>query len=75
MGHTWKNGKKPNFGPNFGPCGPNFVPPICFGQFTSNISQTLFQVIILSNVKENQWPKFKKINKKSNFRLDFGPFT
>ena len=53
MSHTWKNGKKPNFGPNFGPCGPNFVPPICFGQFTSNISQTLFQVIILSNVKQN----------------------
>ena len=27
MNQTWKNDKKPNMGPDFGPFGPNLDPP------------------------------------------------
>ena len=28
MNQTWENGKKPSFGPDVGPFGPNFSPKI-----------------------------------------------
>ena len=53
MNQTWENGKNPNFGPDFGLFGPNLGPPNLFVGFTSTSSYTLFQAIILCNLKEN----------------------
>ena len=53
MNETLKNGKKPNFQPNFDPCGQNLGPQIYFVSFTTTNSQTFFQAIILWNLKEN----------------------
>ena len=53
MNQTWKNDKKPNFGPDFGPFGPNMDPKKSFCVFTSTSNTTLFQAIILCNLKEN----------------------
>ena len=33
MNQTWENGKKPSFGPNFGPIGPNLSPQKIFREF------------------------------------------
>ena len=33
MNQTWENGKKPNFGPDFGPFGPNLGPQTFFRRF------------------------------------------
>ena len=35
MNQTWKNGKKTNFGPDFGPLGPNLDLQISVMGFTS----------------------------------------
>ena len=47
----WENGEKPNFGPNFGPFGPNFGQQSFFVDFTFTDSETLLQAI-LCNLKE-----------------------
>ena len=53
MNQTWQNDKKPNVGPYFGPFGPNLVPQRCFTGFTFTCSWTLFEAIILCNLKES----------------------
>ena len=53
MNQTWKKDKKPNFGPDFGLFDPNLGPQTFFAGFTSTSSWTLFQAIILCNLKEN----------------------
>ena len=35
MNQTWDSGKKPNFGPDFGPLWPKFGPNIFFVDFNS----------------------------------------
>ena len=55
-GANLKNNKKPNFGLDFGPFDPN-VPrpplPTFFVSFTSTSNYTLFQAIIICNLKVN----------------------
>ena len=53
MNQTWKKDKKPNFGPDFGLFDLNLGPQTFFAGFTSTSSWTLFQAIILCNLKEN----------------------
>ena len=53
MNQTWENDKKPNFGADFGPFGPNVGLQICFAGLTSSSSYTLFQAIMLCNIKKN----------------------
>ena len=55
MMQIWENGKNTKLGPNFGP--PNFLV-----SFTST-RYTLFQSIILYNLKENYWTKLEKMVK------------
>ena len=38
MNQTWENDKKPNFGADFGPFGPNVGLQICFAGLTSSSS-------------------------------------
>ena len=42
MNQTWENGKKANFGSNFGTSGPNLGPQIFLVHFTYTSSYTLF---------------------------------
>ena len=35
INQTWENDKKPSFGPDFGPFGPNLDPKFLFVDFTS----------------------------------------
>ena len=42
INQTWENGKKPNFGPNFGLFDPNLDPWNFFAAFTSTSSCTIF---------------------------------
>ena len=55
MNQTWENGKKPNFGADFGSFWPKFgpPPPQIFMSFISTRCYTLLQAIIVSNFKEN----------------------
>ena len=53
MNQIWENGKKLNFGPDFGLFDPNLDPSFFFSGFTSTNSYILFQAIILCNSKEN----------------------
>ena len=46
MNQTFKNDKKPSFGPDFGLFWPTFSPPNLFHGFT-------FQAIIVCNFKKN----------------------
>ena len=48
-----KKDRKPNFGPDFGLFGPDLGPQFLYLSFTSTSSKTLFQAIILCNLKEN----------------------
>ena len=50
MNQTWENGEKPNFRPDFVP---NLGFKTFFVGFTSTSSYTLFQAIILGNLKEH----------------------
>ena len=50
---TSKKDKKPNFGHDFGLFGPNLGPQFLYVSLTSTSSKTLFQAIILCNLKEN----------------------
>ena len=52
MNPTWENGRKPHFGPQFGPFWPKFGPKIFFVGFTP-IYYTLLQAIIAWNLQEN----------------------
>ena len=54
MNQSLENSKKPNIGPDFGPFGGNLGPQFFFVSFTSTSSKTLFQGIILCNLKENE---------------------
>ena len=47
---TWKDDKKPNLGPDFGP---NLVPQIFFVGFFSTRYYILLQAIIVCNFKKN----------------------
>ena len=62
INQTLKNDKKTNFGPNFGP-----FAQFSFVVFKSSKSWTLFQAIILCNLKE-----VEKIAKPTNFWPEFG---
>ena len=53
MNHAWENGKKLNFGPDFRPFGRNLGPQFFFVSFTATSKKTLFQAIILWNLKQN----------------------
>ena len=53
MNKTWKNGKRPDSGPNFGAFAPNLVPKHIFVSFTSTSRYILFQANILRNLKKN----------------------
>ena len=53
MNQTWENGKKTNFESDFGPLGQNLGSQISFVDFVSTSSQTLFEAIIVCNLKEN----------------------
>ena len=53
MSHAWENGKKNNFGPNFQPFGRNLGPQFFLMGFIATSSKTLFQAIILWNLKKN----------------------
>ena len=54
--------RKPNFAPNFVPFDPNLGPQF-FAGFTSISSYTLFQAIILCNLKETNEPGLRKWQK------------
>ena len=53
MNQTWENGKKPSFGTNFSPFGPNLGPIFFSVDFTSTACYILLQSIIVCNFKEN----------------------
>ena len=53
MKQTSENNKKPNFGPNFGLFGSHLGPKNVFGGFYHTSPYTLFQSIILCNLKKN----------------------
>ena len=55
--------KKTNFGPDFGPCGPNLSSQTFFVSFTSTECSTLSRAVIVCNFKENLWSKLKDITK------------
>ena len=52
MNQTWKNGKKPKFGTNFGPSGLNLALQFFFVGFTYTSNLTLLQAIILCILKK-----------------------
>ena len=53
MKQIGQNDKKPNFRSNFGPFGSNLGLQTFSAGFTSTSSYTLFQAIILCNLKQN----------------------
>ena len=60
----YENGKKTNFGPNFGLFGQTLGPQnFIFAGFTSTTSKALFQAIIVCNFKENYWIKLDEMAK------------
>ena len=61
MNWTWKSNIKPNFWSDFRPFGPNLGSFFLFVSFTSNDSWTLFQGIILWNLKENYCTKLEEM--------------
>ena len=63
MKQTWENSKKPNFGIDFGPLGPNLGLNFLFLDFTSTKCYRLLQGITVCNFKENYWTKLEKIAK------------
>ena len=63
MNQTWENGKKLNFGPNFGSLGPNLGHPNFFREFYLYKMFNMSQAIIVCNFKENFWSKLKKMAK------------
>ena len=50
---TSEIGEKPNFGQNFGVSGPNSGPQTFYASYNSTNIETLFQTIMLDNLKEN----------------------
>ena len=76
MNRTWENGK-PDFGPNFGPFGPNFSARPFQKSFlwVFPLLDVTYcrQVIIVSNFKENLWSKTQENDKKTHFGPDLGP--
>ena len=72
MGHASENGIKLNIGPDFQPFGRNVHPEFVFVSFLSTSSKTLFQAIILWNLKETNKPNLREW-KKINFGPNFGP--
>ena len=55
-----ENGKKINIGPDFQPFGRNLPPEFVFVSFLSTSSKTLFQAIILWNLKETNKPNLRE---------------
>ena len=74
MNKTWKNGKKPDSGPNFGAFAPNLVPKHIFVSLTSTSRYILFQANILRNLKEKLINQIWENGKKLNFNPNFDPF-
>ena len=60
MGHASENGIKLNIGPDFQPFGRNVHPEFVFVSFLSTSSKTLFQAIILWNLKETNKPNLRE---------------
>ena len=60
MGHASENCKKNNVGPDFQPFGRNLHPEFVFVSFLSTSSRTLFQAIILWNLKETNKPNLRE---------------
>ena len=53
MNQPSEMGKKPSFGTNFDPFGPNLNPQNFFMYFTTTKYHTLLQAIIVCSLKEN----------------------
>ena len=74
VNQPYENGKKTNFGPNFGLFGQTLGPQnFIFAGFTSTTSKALFLAITVCNFKENYWTKFEEMAKPS-FGPNFDPF-
>ena len=73
INQTCKNGKKPNFGSDFGLFWPKFDLKTFFVGFTSSSCYTLLQAITVCNVKENWLTRLEKMAKNLVFWPKFGP--
>ena len=63
MKQTWKNDRKPNFGPDFVPFDPNLVPQRFFGGFTST-SRHYFKPSSYAIQRKANEPNLRKWQKK-----------
>ena len=75
MNQTWENAKKPNFGPDFGPFGPNlgsnFFPEFYLYQLLDSVL-SYYPMQFKGKLKNQTWQNGKKTNFGSHFG-SFGP--
>ena len=65
MNQIWENSKKPNFRSDFGLFSPNLGPKLFFSEFYLYYMLDIVAIMIVCNLKENQWSKLRKMAKKN----------